>query len=396
MISVLYAIIILGILVIVHELGHFLFAKMFGVGVAEFSVGFGKIICQKKYGETWYSLRLIPLGGFVRMAGEDPGEVYGEKDSDNKEQDNTEDKEEESSYPEFFDEDTIALMKNEDKWFLKKKVYQKFLIAFAGPLFNILFAFLIGVIYVCVWGIDVPSKKPIVGAVMQGYPAEKSGIKAGDEIVRVNGERVKTWVAASKKIGASKDGKVDLLVKRHKEDDKVKIFNIRVKAQEDTEEFKAIAGDEKGKHGNKLKIGIMVNMEHEKVPVKYAPLYSLEKLFQITYMTYRGFKGMILGKISTKHLGGPIEIIRVTKRVSEKGLERLLDLVIFISMTLAIMNLLPIPVLDGGYLLFFLIEAIIRRPVPQKVQMHAMQMGMALLLLLTFYAISNDITRLVE
>ena len=138
--GIITAVIVLGILVIVHEFGHFIVAKMFKVGVLEYSIGFGKKIWQKKKGETWYSLRAIPLGGYVSMAGEDPHTVYGEEEINSKE-DNKEDNA--PKYPKFYDEESIKLSKNESRWFLNKPVWQKFLIVFAGPFFNILFAFLL-------------------------------------------------------------------------------------------------------------------------------------------------------------------------------------------------------------------------------------------------------------
>ncbi len=400
--SLIIAIVVLGCLVVVHEFGHFIFAKMFGVGVLEFSVGFGKQLWKKKLGETWYSLRAIPLGGFVSMSGEDPYIVY--EDETKKDKDESEEKEvteddrkAKDPYPAFFDEDSKALSKDKSKWFLAKPVWKKFLIVLAGPLFNILFAFLLGAIVVFFWGAQQPVNEPIIGSIIPDYPAEKSGLKEGDRVLRVNGKPVNSWTLLSKSIGDAVDGKVSLDVKR-KEKNEEKELTINIVAMEDTAEFKAMSGgsEESGKFKERLKIGIMPTFEYLSVSLKEAPLYSASKLVGITVLTYRGFKGIFEGLISTKHLGGPIEIIKTTARESKKGMDSLLDLVVFISMTLAIMNLLPIPVLDGGHLLFFSIEFLIRRPVPLKIQMAATQFGIFLLFFLMIFATGNDILRFFE
>ena len=396
--SIITAIIVLGILVVVHEFGHFIVAKMFKVGVLEYSVGFGKKIWQKKKGETWYSLRAVPLGGYVSMAGEDANLVYGDelqddasndnKESDDNQNDNT------PKYPSFYDEDTIKLSKDESRWFLNKPVWQKFLIVLAGPFFNILFAFLVGILVVCFWGVDVPLNKPIVGDVMPDYPAAKAGIKPNDKIVSINGIKPKSWQDVAKLIAKADSGKVDVAVRREVEDRFI-TKNLTLVAVEDSEEIKAISP--KNSNDNKrLKIGIVASSKMKKVPLIYAPLYSLSRLIGITVMTYRGFKGMISGAISAKHLGGPIEIVNVTAKVSKKGFNKLLDLMIFISMSLAIMNLLPIPILDGGHLMFFIIEFFIGRPVPLKVQALAGQLGMFILFSLMIFATGNDIFRLFQ
>ena len=390
--GIITAVIVLGILVIVHEFGHFIVAKMFKVGVLEYSIGFGKKIWQKKKGETWYSLRAIPLGGYVSMAGEDPHTVYGEEErnNNNSKEDNKEDNA--PKYPKFYDEESIKLSKNESRWFLNKPVWQKFLIVFAGPFFNILFAFLVGIAIVCFWGVDVPLNKPIVGDVVPDYPAAKAGIKADDRIVSINGVKPKTWTDVARFIAKSQDGKVNVAIRR-KVDDRFITKNVSLVATEDSAEMKAISNSN-NKSSERLKIGIVASSQTKKVPLIHAPLYSLSKLIGITVLTYRGFKGIINGAISAKHIGGPIEIVNVTSKVSKKGFNKLLDLMIFISMSLAIMNLLPIPILDGGHLMFFTIEFLIRRPVPLKVQALAGQLGMFILFSLMIFATGNDLFRL--
>lgn len=387
--SIIIAIIVLGILVIVHEFGHFLFAKLFKVGVLEFSVGFGKKIFRIKKGETWYSLRAIPLGGFVSMAGEDPYVVY-EKNNDNK--DKVEAGNEESTIPDFYDEESKKLLNDESRWFLNKPVWKKFLIVLAGPLFNIIFAFLVGMFVVAFWGVEVPANVPVIGEVMPGYPAEKAGIKANDKIISINGNTPTTWTDVADMIASSKGGKVDVVVERKDKEETI-TQNLSLAAIEDSSEIRAITNSDDDE-AKRLKIGITPTFDTQKVSWKLVPLYSLSRLIGITVMTYRGFKGMILGHISAKHIGGPIEIVNVTAKMSKKGIDKLLDLMIFISMSLAIMNLLPIPILDGGHLMFFIIEFIIRRPVPLKVQAFAGQLGMFILFSLMIFATGNDIFRL--
>jgi len=344
-------VIVLGVLIFFHELGHFLVARLFGVGVEKFSLGFGPRIFGRKIGITDYRVSAIPLGGYVKMVGEDP-------DAD-------------------IDPERIPLS------FTHKSVWKKILIVAAGPLFNVLLAVLI------FYGIFLFSGnivlKPVIGEVQENSPAMAAGIQSGDVIQRINGQPVESWDAMAGLIADSQGEPLKIEVMR---DEAVRRMTVRPELRTTTNIF----GEEVPRHV------IGITAAGEVYNQALGPLQSfsesLVQTYKITELTIVSVIKIIEGTVSTKTIGGPIMIAELAGQQAKQGALNLLFFIALISINLAILNLLPIPVLDGGHLLFFFIELIIGRPVSIRVREVAQQAGMFVLILLMIFVFYNDLTRI--
>ncbi|MBU2591611.1 MAG: RIP metalloprotease RseP [Nitrospinota bacterium] len=343
--NIVAAIILLGMLIFVHELGHFLVAKWMGVGVEKFSLGFGKKILGKQIGETEYLLSMIPLGGYVKLVGEDPTEDVSEVDL--------------------------------EKSFSAKPVLSRLAVVVAGPLFNIIFAVLI-LSSVYMLGIQVPSGQPIVGATVDGYPAQEAGLVAGDRVLSIDGQRLETWSEMAAIIHASAGKEVNIAVERSGNH-----LSFKVTPR----------SDEKGEIGF---IGIEPMLVLERYSVPTAFKYGTIKSWEISVLILSSIRKMFAGEISMKNLGGPILIAQEAGRSASQGFLSYFTFAAIISINLGLLNLFPIPVLDGGHILFFLIEIVIGRPVNINIREKAQQVGMFLLMAFMIFAFYNDILRLVH
>jgi regulator of sigma E protease len=352
MISIVYAIIALSLLILVHEFGHFLFARLTNVKVLAFSLGFGKKLLHYKKGETEYAISAVPLGGYVKLLGESPDEEVGEEEK--------------------------------DRSFSNKSPFQRFLIVFAGPFFNIIFATLIIYCALIVSGSGSLSSR--IGAVEKGYPAYEAGVRTGDMIIEVNGTKISEWQDLLREMAFTRVAPMNFVFQRDG-----KIFNVTITPKE---------VEEKSELGNVIKrkkIGIgPTKMIWKEEGIFSAFPKSIHVAYTMTKTTIRGFYHMITGDISTKEIGGPIAIIQLTGKQAQGGIWSLVTFVAFISINLGILNLLPIPVLDGGHILFNFIEIIIRRKVPEKTVANAQKVGLTLLVMLMAFAFYNDIVRLLH
>jgi len=354
MITILAFIIVLGILIFIHELGHFLMAKASGVGVLKFSLGFGPALIRKRVGETEYQLAAFPLGGYVKMLGEDPD-----------------------------DKDQLSHI-DPRKSFSLKPLKVKAAIVFAGPFFNFLLAVLI---YTIVAWAGVPYLLPVVGGVQKDSPAYKAGLLQGDVIQTIDKKKVGAWDEISTTLqgsGAKKSIEIEVL-----RDSKVFVLHVTPVVSKGKNLF--------GEQIDRPMIGISAS---EKTAIKrYGPIggirYGFGQCYKIVELTGIAFGKMIKGSISVKEsLGGPILIAQVSGQTFKAGLLPFVSLIAFISINLAIINLLPIPVLDGGHLLLFLIEGITGKPVEGRPREIAQQIGLFILIMLMLFAFYNDITRI--
>ncbi len=349
--SILAFIIVLGVLIFFHEFGHFIVARLCGVGVEKFSLGFGPRIVGRKVGITDYRISAIPLGGYVKMVGEEPdAELEPEQ---------------------------LPLS------FTHKPVWQRILIVAAGPFFNVLLAALIFFVLFIFVGTYV--LQPKVGSVGNATPAQSAGIRAGDRIVAIDGRPVESWDDMARMISSSKGGTLLITVERQNERRDMKVTPKMTQT-------KNLFGEKIARYV----IGITASGE---VVTKELGFFdaigqSVLQTWRVTELTVVSIVKIFQGTVSTKTLGGPIMIAQLAGEQAREGMANLAFFTALISINLAILNILPIPVLDGGHLLFFTIEAIIRRPVNVRVREIAQQAGIFLLLMLMVYVFYNDITRI--
>ena len=349
--SILSFIIVLGVLIFFHEFGHFLIARLFGVGVEKFSLGFGPRLIGKKVGITDYRISAIPLGGYVKMVGEEPDAEIAPED--------------------------IGLS------FTHKHVAKRMLIVAAGPVFNILLAVLIFFSIFLISGTFV--LKPSVGSVKQGSPAFAAGLEKGDLIIAINESEINSWDEMAEIINASKGQKIKLGVRRG---ELTRSFMLAPEQVTTKNIF--------GEDVQRYIIGITASGESYSKEMNFFQAFSesMIQTYRVTELMVVIIAKLIMGDISTDTLGGPIMIAQMAGDSAKAGIGSLISFIALISVNLAIINLLPIPVLDGGHLLFFSIEALKGRPVSIKVREIAQQVGLFILILLMILVFYNDITRI--
>lgn len=380
--NIIVPIIVLGVLICVHEFGHFIVAKWCGVGVLKFSIGFGPALYRVRIGETEYQIGLIPLGGYVRMIGDIPDMITGPQVSDSAVRG-----EEDSAKAAAAEEASAMerkLFADRRRWFIEKPLWQRSLIVFAGPFFNFILAFVLILISVASFGEGYINTDAVIGSVMGGSPAEHGGLQTGDRVVALDSKPVADWESLAGSIRNGTGATLDLQIERDSQ-----TLNVQV-----TPQRKEIAGPD-GRQETVYLIGIGPSFGHKPVPVTRAAEIAAKWTWHATARTCEGLVGMLSGVISPKELAGPLFIFGEANRQAEKGMEDLLSFMAVLSVSLAVLNLLPIPVLDGGHLLFFLIEAL-AGPISMRKKEVAQQVGMLLLLCLMVFAIKNDITRQTE
>ena len=340
--SVVPFLIILTILVFVHELGHYLIARYNGVKVEVFSIGFGKELFgfNDSNGTRW-KFSLIPLGGYVKMHGDEDAASSKKKDPSKVDQ-------------------KIS--------FHSKSVGQRSAILFAGPAANYIFSFLLLIIINFLYG--SPTVKPIVSELVEGGSAIKSGIKKNDLIISINDEEVKSFEGLKKKIQNFNDKVIKVTVSR---DDKIYDYDVLVESN---------------------KIGIKgLNNELVKLSLIDSLIYASQQVYFFTTTTLIGISEIFVGERGAEDLGGPIRIAELSSDFWSKGIHSTLWFMVLISLNLGLINLFPIPLLDGGHLLFNFVEFVKGSPVKQKTMELFQSIGFFTLISLMLYATYNDISR---
>ena len=359
-------VLVLGGLIFFHELGHFSVARLFGIGVRTFSLGFGPRIWGKQVGKTEYRLSLVPLGGYVSMVGED-----GEEED-----------------PEVLARDTsnnVSFDRSES--FALRPAWQRMLVVLAGPVANIILAFLI---YWCVALVVGQSfLEPVIGTVVADSPAAKADLRPGDRIVQIDGKPIQEWGEVVEGIGAGQGHPVRLMFERD-EGREIVLFTTEITPEAKTR--KNIFGEEQPA----WLIGIMAAGTYgtRELGAMDALTAGFSQTWGMVAFTFESFKKLFERVVPLDQVGGPILIAQMVGQQAEYGVTGVLLMAALISVNLGILNLLPIPVLDGGHILFALIEMIRRRPVTDRVRDFAIRMGMALLLGLMLLATWNDLVRL--
>jgi regulator of sigma E protease len=343
---------VLGILIFIHEFGHFLVAKLTGVKVLKFSLGFGPKLVGTKIGETEYQISAFPLGGYVKPLGDNPREKVRKQEK--------------------------------ARAFIHQPVPKRMAIILAGPLANFLLAIVIFCLLYIVMGI--PQSPPLVGKVVDGSPAQKAGIQSGDLIIQVDEVKIAQWADLPPVITKSKGRNLQLIVRRGKA-----AIPLRVTPQAAT--AKNIFGEEIKAY----QIGIIASGEFvlKRVPVYSAIGMAFSQTWFVTKLTVVSIVKVIQRVIPAKQaLGGPILIAQMAGKQAQEGFLSLIFFTAIISINLGIINLFPIPILDGGHLLFLTIESIIGRPLSVKKLELAQQIGLIIIVLLMAFIFYNDIMRI--
>lgn len=345
----LAVIIVFSGMVLIHELGHFLMALKVGIKVEIFSLGFGPRIFSFTKNGIEYRISAVPFGGYVKMAAENP------------------------------EEGTTG----QPQEFLSQSVGNRFKVIFAGPLLNYILGF---VLFSFVFYAGYPILTTQIGGLMDGYPAKEAGVKAKDRILAINGNPVSDWDEMTRVI--QKKAGEDLILTIDREGKRIEL------------PLKPQAKETKDVLGKKIKVGLIGVMPSDKIEyARYGFFESLRRgggrLISITVLTYRGLWNLITGQLPFKEsVSGPVGIFTIMASAAKMGIMPLLHLTAYISALIAIFNLLPIPALDGGIILFLGIEKIIRRPISRKAQEMAMRIGWSFLIALMLLATYNDLFRL--
>lgn len=361
LLTIVTFILILSVLVLIHELGHYLTAKKLGVKVEEFGFGFPPRIWGKKIGETIYSINLLPIGGFVKLYGEDDagGGKVGTLD------------------------EKAFKGKDKNRAFFARPVWQRFVIVFAGVFMNFVLATAILSYLVAVQGVPEQGKNVVIAAVAKNSPAEKAGLKEGEAILFIDGQKV---VTADQVISYTKKhlGKEIVLVIKTKEN---KTETIKV-----TPRVHAPAGE------GAMGVAIGANVIVKKYPWYQAPWQGLKEALSQTGAILQGLGQLVVQLTVNRQvpqgLAGPVGIAQLTGQFVQIGFNAVLGLVALLSLNLAILNVLPIPALDGGRLFFILLEGVSGHKVSPKVEGYAHAVGMAVLFALIIFITFHDITRI--
>lgn len=358
--------VVLGGLIFFHELGHFLVARFLGMGVSTFSLGFGPKLVKHKLGKTEYALSLVPLGGYVALVGEsDPADL-----------------------PEGF---------TQSESFAMRPAWQRLLVIAAGPIANILLAWFLCWALAYLWG--TPVLEPVIGGIQKDSPAAEAGLAPGDRVLAINGKPLESWEAMSAMIAQSEGRPMKLEVLRPEpkgdmpnEDHKGEILNVEISAQKSTR--KTIFGEEESAWLIGVRAGNAISTKPENFWA--ASVAGARQTWNMVVLTWQGFVKLAQRIVPLDQVGGPIMIAQMVGEQANEGLPGLLALTALISINLGILNLLPIPVLDGGQIVFCLYEMIFKRPLPAKAQDYATRVGLVLLIGLMVLATFNDVWRLLK
>jgi len=349
-------IVVLGVLIFVHELGHFLFAKLFRVKVLKFSLGFGPKLFSKVIGETEYLVSALPLGGYVKMFGENPDEQGG-------------------------------AVVEADRSFAHKPVWNRFFIIFAGPLFNMLFSVLIFFVIFLFMGVPEDQDSTTIGTVNESSPAFAAGFQPDDIIVGIDDQKVLAWIDVLNMVKDSGGKELVFTVKRGDGE-------LRIPVTPAVDSVENIFREEVEQ---RYMIGIVKKeqIEYQRVgPIK-ALMDAFWQTWMFIYLTFMGIVKIFQNVVPASELGGPILIAQLAGEQARAGWLNLCYFMGLLSVNLGILNLLPVPVLDGGHLMFLTIEGITRKPLSERVQIIAQQIGIALLGTLMVFVFYNDIIRVI-
>ena len=354
--------ILITIVVFIHEYGHYYFAKRYGVGVTDFSIGFGKELFgwNDKSGTRW-KICWIPLGGYVKFFGD--RNVFSQ----------TEQQEVIDKYSE----------EDRNKLFILKPLYQRSLIVAAGPLANFVLAIIIFSIINMFVGKDLTPS--VVVEVAINSPAYEAGIKKNDKIISIDNNKVQSILEVSTFISTSTAEIIEFTVLRNE-----KTVTLYVKPN--LVQSKDTLGNSVKKRMIGIKLSPLNNeFKKQRLGPSKAIYYSVKEVWFVSVTSLKYLGNMLMGSADSSQLGGPIRIAKITGQVSQYGLIPFLSIMAYISISLGLINLFPIPMLDGGHLMFYFFEKILGRPLRQRTQEGFFRIGLFLLFSLMFFVTFNDL-----
>lgn len=337
--TVIATVLVFGMLIFFHELGHFITAKLTGMRVDEFALGFGPKIISYRKGETLYSLRIIPLGGFNKIAGMDPDE---EQDASS---------------------------------FQSKPLLSRILVIIAGSAMNFILPIILFAIVFIASGVDEASPQPIIGALLPDRPAVVAGLSEGDRIIDINGNQIDSWQQFVAIIQVSADQKLTVTIDRNgQRQQHLLVPEFDVKA-------------------NRAVIGVLPIIDNHKAGLFEAVSLAVKHTYIVAGAMLTGIAQMITGQVAAE-VAGPIGVAQMTGQVAQMGLIPLLQFAAFLSINLGLINLFPVPVLDGGHVVTLIIEGLRGKPLGRRSAHFVQMIGLALLLMLMIVATMKDIARL--
>mgnify|MGYP000094313438 CR=1 FL=1 len=349
MISILSAIVVLGVLILVHEFGHYVVARIINVKVLKFSLGFGPKIFGIKGKETEYLISAVPLGGYVKLYGEESDE---------------------------------EVLEEPERAFSRQTPFRRIAIVVAGPLFNFFFAIIIFILF-NFFGFQTLSN--IIGDVKDGYPAKVAGLQKNDKIIKINQKSVRTWEEISNIIKTSGSSSLEVIFEREG-----KTYFTKVSPK--MEKVKNVFGEE-------VEIPVLGIVSSDKLvkisyPIHESIFRGFKQFYELTKLTLLTVEKLIKRTVPVSSLGGPIMISQLAGETAKSGIYAFLAFMALLSVNLGVLNLLPIPILDGGHIVLFLIEAIIRKPLSDRFKEAYTYVGMVIIILLTITVFYNDIMRI--
>ena len=358
--NILSFIVILSIIVFIHEFGHYFVAKKCGVKIDEFAIGFGKELIgfNDKNGTRW-KFCLLPFGGYVKMFGDrNPASIA--------------------------DSDKIKEMTQKEKKvsFFYQNVYKRMAIVLAGPIANFILAILLFTAIFRIQG--VTTILPVIDSVIENGAAKEAGLESGDKIIKIGDKKISDFSQIQQIIHQNADEKLDILIRR---ENKELLFELTPKASISKDFF-----------GNEVKVGLIgvtaSKYDYQKLNLFDSFIKANQESYNLSIAILGAIKDLIIGKRSIKELGGPVKIAQYSGKSVSMGFVVTLWFMAMISLNLGVLNLLPLPVLDGGHFFYYIIEAIKGKPLSQKIQQYGFQFGFGIILTLMLFTTYNDITGL--
>ena len=379
MTTIVAAIFVFGLLVLVHELGHFMVAKLTGMRVDEFAIGFGPKLWSRKYGETLYAIRAVPLGGFNRIAGMDYEII---ERMGNEAEEKADDGGRESGWrryiPSVNRENVVMVPDDEgagERAYFRRPIWARMLMVLAGSFMNFILPLFIffGIFYFS--GVATPSPEPVIGAVMAEKPAAMAGLRQGDRILTIDGSEVTKWEDVSRSIQGAEGKPFKLTYQR---DGEVRSTTLIPEEEPDSK---------------RVIIGITSSADIHQPGILEAAGLAAQKVFFVLMAMVGALIQLMLGSVGAEALSGPVGIVQMTGEVANQGILPLLNFTAFLSLNLGLINLLPVPALDGGHFVMLVLEGLRGKPLGPKAMYYIQAAGVTLLVSLMIFTTFNDLMK---